>query len=148
MPSTYSALHVHAVFSTKDRAPWITEEIEDRLWKYMAAVALKHRMKPIRIGGIEDHIHVLVGIPATMAVSRAVQLLKGASSRWVHQTFPAMTYFAWQDGYGAFSVSQSALPSVAAYIARQREHHAKQSYESELRTLLAKHGLEVADDDG
>lgn len=81
-------------------------------------------------------------MPPTLAVSRAVQLLKGASSHWSHETLPDFAHFAWQDGYGAFSVSQSAIPAVVAYIRRQREHHEKQSYLDEFGALLRKHGIE------
>lgn len=142
MASTFTSIHVHIVFSTKNRKPWIELDWESRLWTYIGGIATKNGMKPIQIGGIEDHIHVLVGIPPTLALSRATQLLKGGSSQWVHNEFPGLARFAWQDGYGAFSVSRSALSEVAAYIRNQREHHRTRTFEDEYRLLLKKHEID------
>ena len=91
---------------------------------------------------MEDHIHILVAIPATMAVAKAVQSIKGVSSKWIHEEFPEQKKFAWQAGYGAFSVSRSRLEATAAYIRNQREHHREKSFEQEFVLLLKKHGIE------
>src|SRR3712207_2707182 len=96
---TYTSLHYHIVFSTKGREPWIAEAIEERVWTYLAGTASRHGMTPLRIGGLEDHLHLVIGLPPAMTVSKAVQLLKGASSHWIRQTFPELEAFRWQDGY-------------------------------------------------
>jgi REP element-mobilizing transposase RayT len=141
MPKTYTSLHYHLVFSTKNRERLIAPAIEKRLWEFIAGIATQNRMHPHRVGGVDDHIHVAVTCPATIAVSKVAQLLKGNSSKWIHETFPKLRGFAWQDGYGAFTISRSSLPKVESYIAHQRKHHQAQSYEDEFRQLLVKHGV-------
>ena len=142
MPQSLARILVHLVFSTKNREPWITTEIEQRIWEYLGGIARKNQMKALQIGGIEDHVHVVVGMRPTMAVSEAVQLLKGGSSKWIHDTFPSMGSFAWQDGYGAFTVSKSQLPDVIHYVANQREHHRVRTFQEEYRALLEKHEIQ------
>jgi putative transposase len=141
MPNTYVSLHYHSVFSTKHRELWITEDIEDRIWAYVAGIAGQHEMEALAVGGLDDHLHVVVGIPSTMPVSRAVQLLKGGSSRWIRQTFPELEAFGWQEGYGAFTVSKSALPATISYVERQRERHQARSFQEEFRALLDRHDI-------
>ena len=131
MANTYTSLHYHFVFSTANRKSWITRDVEERIWKYLGGIARDNRMKAHKVGGIEDHVHLLVGCPPTLAVSNAVQLLKGASSKWIHDTFPALSRFSWQVGYGAFTVSKSQLGEVVRYIENQREHHAVQMFQKE-----------------
>jgi putative transposase len=103
MSNTYTALNYHVIFSTKNREPWLTEPIRDRLWPYLGGIARENGMKAFEIGGVSDHVHLLISIPATVAVSKAVQLIKGGSSHWIKEQFPKVTAFAWQDGYGAFT---------------------------------------------
>ena len=142
MANTYTALHYHIVFSTKHRQRWITEDIEGRIWAYLGGIARENRMVALEVGGIEDHIHMLVGAPATMAPSKAAQLIKGGSSSWIHDTFPGLEAFAWQDGYGAFTVSKSQVPDLTAYIRNQREHHRIRTFQDEYRALLERHEIE------
>ena len=142
MANTYTSLHYHIVFSTKNREPWIRPEIEERIWAYLGGIATKNRMKPIQIGGVDDHIHVLLGAPATMAPAKIAQLIKGGSSAWIHTEFPELQNFAWQDGYGAFTVSKSGLPNVKDYILNQREHHQRQTYKDEFVALLKRHEVD------
>jgi putative transposase len=142
MANTYTALHYHFTFSTKLRQPWIGPEIEQRIWEYLGGIARANGLKPLKIGGIEDHIHMLVGAPPTLAPSKIAQLVKGGSSVWIHETFGDLPHFAWQDGYGAFTVSKSAVPDVAAYIENQREHHRTITFQDEYRLLLVRHGIE------
>jgi putative transposase len=142
MANTFSQIYLHLVFSTKNREPLIYRDIEERLWAYIGGIAKRHKMTPIQIGGIEDHVHSCVGIPTTMSASHAAKAIKGDSSLWIHQEFPEFRSFAWQDGYGAFSVSKSALPEVVDYIKRQREHHAERSFEHEYRSLLRLHDID------
>ncbi len=99
-------------------------------------------MTALCVGGIDDHVHILLTVPPTIAISKAVQLLKGNSSNWIHKEFQLLKLFAWQDGYGAFTVSKSNLPAVIQYIERQREHHRRQNFQQEYRLLLKKHGVE------
>ena len=142
MANTYTSLHYHIVFSTKNREPLISQEIEGRVWSYIGGIARKHRMTALQVGGVEDHIHALVTAPATLAPMQMAQFLKGDSSKWIHGEFPRLVGFAWQDGYGAFTVSRSNVPSVIAYIQNQREHHRKKTFQEEYRELLEKHGIE------
>ena len=142
MANTYTSLHYHLIFSTKNREPWIRPDIEQRIWEYLGGIARQNGMKALQIGGIEDHVHVVLAIPAPLSLSKGLQLLKGASSKWIRETFPDLTTFQWQDGYGAFTVSKSHLPEVVDYVAQQREHHKHQTFQDEYRTWLHKHGIE------
>ena len=142
MANTYTSLHYHIVFSTKNRRSWITPDVEQRIWAYLGGITKENRMKPLQIGGIEDHVHVLLGAPPVLAPAKIAQLLKGGSSAWIHETFPHMTGFGWQDGYGAFSVSRSNVPSVIAYIQEQREHHQRTTFQEEYLALLKRHEVD------
>ena len=142
MPNTYSALYYHLVFSTKDRAPLITPDIEQRLWEYLGGIIRDNDGVALRIGGVEDHIHLLIAMTPSTAPSRMVQQIKGGSAKWIHTNFPSLAGFAWQDGYGAFTVSRSALDEVGRYIDRQREHHRHVTFAEEYRAFLDKHGVE------
>ena len=142
MANTFTSLHYHLVFSTKNRHPWLAADSQQRIWEYLGGIARDNHMKALQVGGMEDHVHIVLGAPPTMAVSKAVQLLKGGSSKWIHDSFPALAAFAWQDGYGAFSVSKSQVPDVVEYVANQREHHRARTFQEEFRALLEKHGME------
>ena len=142
MANTYASLHYHLIFSTKNRVRQIPQNIEQRIWAYIGGVARAHNIMPLEIGGIEDHIHALVTAPAVLSPSRIAQYLKGDSSKWIHQEFPALRSFVWQDGYGAFTVSKSNLAGVIRYIQNQRVHHCKKSFQEEYVEFLKKHGVE------
>ena len=142
MANTYTSLYYHVVFSTKNRARCINQKIEQRIWTYLGGVARKHRMTALQVGGYEDHIHTLIIAPPILAPSQAVQFLKGESSKWMHEEFPELKGFAWQDGYGAFTVSKSNLPDVVRYIQNQREHHRKKTFQEEYLEFLQRHGIE------
>jgi len=142
MANTYTALHYHVVFSTKERQPWITHDSEERVWKFIGGIARENKMKALLIGGMPDHVHLALAIPPTLAVSQALQLLKGGSSKWIKETFPHLRNFAWQDGYGAFTVSKSNLPEVMSYIQAQREHHRGKTFQEEFRAFLLRHEVE------
>jgi len=141
MANTFTSLHYHVIFSTKNREPWIRPEIESRVWSYLGGIARENDMKALLIGGIENHIHLLLGLPTTMSVSKAVQLIKGGSSGWIKETFLGAGSFGWQDGYAAFTVSKSLVPDVEAYIRDQREHHRLKTFEQEYRMVLEKHEI-------
>jgi putative transposase len=142
MPHSYVANLMHCVFSTKERAPLLTPELEYRLWPYLGGIARENRMKAIAIGGTTDHVHALLSLPSSMSFAKAVQLIKGGSSKWIHDAFAKHQKFGWQEGYGAFSVSSSQAEKTIAYIQRQKEHHRKRSFQEEFIDLLATHGIE------
>ena len=145
MANTYTSLYYHVIFSTKNRERWLSAEIRERLWPYLGGIARDNAMKAIEIGGVTDHVHVLISIPASVAAADAVKLIKGSSSRWIKESFPNMAAFAWQDGYGAFSVSESQLDGVRDYIRNQEEHHRTKTFAEEYRTFLKRHRIEFDD---
>jgi REP element-mobilizing transposase RayT len=108
-------------------------------WRH---IARQNKMKALEIGGVEDHVHLLLSLPATMTVSKAMQLIKGGSSKWVHETFPEHRLFAWQEEYGAFSVSVSQLEKTIEYIRGQEAHHRKMTFQEEFLALLKRHRIE------
>lgn len=138
MSHSYAQNHIHLVFSTKQRQTMIPRESFRRLWSYLAGICKNHGMIAFAVGGMEDHIHVLFRLPPTMTLAKAVTLLKSNSSKWMRERG---TKFAWQEGYGAFSVSSSSLQAVIDYIDTQDEHHKKLSFEQEFVVLLRKHGV-------
>lgn len=141
MSDTYTICLFHVVFSTKERRP-LLKTIRTELHPYIAGIARANKFYAKEIGGTNDHVHCLLSLPATMPVSKAVQLIKGGSSKWIGDKFPELRDFAWQAGYGAFSVSISQEPAVKKYIQNQPEHHKKISFQDEFRALLSKHGIE------
>ena len=142
MANTYTCLFYHFVFSTKHRQPLIHRDIEHRVWAYIGGIARAHNMSPLQIGGVEDHAHGLLMAKPIHAPSDIAKWLKSDSSKWIHEEFADLKNFAWQDGYGAFSVSRSRVPDVVDYIKRQREHHAKEPFEDEYRKLMEFHEVE------
>jgi len=141
MSHTYSSLRVHVIFSTKERQKRLREKIQPKLWAYIAGVARHHEFEAIKIGGAEDHCHALILLPPPMPLSKAVQTLKGCSSKWLNDTGVAGERFAWQEGYGAFSVSASQTAAVVEYIGNQPDHHRKRNYEEEFLELLKRYGI-------
>lgn len=139
---SYVSAYFHCVFTTKERRPLIKPDLRDRLWPFLGGIARQNKMKAVEIGGVEDHVHLLLSLPATLPISKAMQLIKGGSSKWIHETFPDLRLFAWQEEYGAFSVSVSQLDKTIAYIRSQPEHHRKMTFQEEFLMLLKKHGVE------
>jgi REP element-mobilizing transposase RayT len=142
MGDTYTSLYYHIVFSTKNRVKHIKPEIEQRVWEYIGGIARENKIIPLQVGGSEDHIHMLVKASPALAPSKIAQLIKGGASLWIHSEFPELRGFAWQDGYGAFTVSKSAVLDVQRYIQNQREHHCKMSFQEEYLEFLKKHGVD------
>lgn len=142
MPHSYSSTLTHCVWSTKNRHRFLKAELRERLWPYIGGIARENDMIALAVGGIEDHVHVLLSLPATMPLSKAVQLLKGGSSKWIHDTFPMHRDFAWQEGYGAFSVSISGVEETKDYIANQEVHHRTKTFEDEFVAFLKRHRIE------
>jgi REP element-mobilizing transposase RayT len=111
------------------------------LWPYLGGIARQNEMKAMAVGGMADHVHLLLSIPATLSISKGMQLIKGNSSKWVHETFPQLRQFSWQEGYGAFSVGVSGVADTIHYIESQEEHHRVRSFREEFEAFLQKHGL-------
>jgi len=132
---THTCNLVHCVFSTKHRANLIPDP--ERLWHYVGGIARQKQIPLLAAGGTANHLHLLISLPPTITLAKAVQELKGNTSRWMNE----MSCFAWQEGYSAFSVSQSQRKTVVDYIDRQTEHHAKWTFEQEFLTLLKKSGI-------
>ncbi|MGA8272056.1 MAG: IS200/IS605 family transposase [Candidatus Sulfotelmatobacter sp.] len=138
MAHKYSNILIHCVFSTKDRRDLIPQEILPKLWKHFAGIGRNHGIPVLAAGGISNHSHLLIVLPSDIPVAKAVQILKANSSRWLHEHG---LEFAWQEGYGGFSVSSSNKDAVKNYIEHQVEHHRTRSYESEFETMLKKSGI-------
>ncbi|MCC6968601.1 MAG: IS200/IS605 family transposase [Phycisphaerales bacterium] len=143
MPGTYSQILLHIVFSTKARFPWITPDIAERLYPYIGGIVRAENGTLYDIGGVEDHVHLYLRWRPDAAVSDLMRTVKSRSSKWVHDTFPALRDFAWQSGYSVFSVSKSQEGAVKRYIAGQAEHHGKEDFKSELLRLLRAHAIEI-----
>ncbi|MEA2559328.1 MAG: REP-associated tyrosine transposase [Acidobacteriota bacterium] len=142
MSDTYTKLQYHLVFSTKNRGALIHPPLRDELYAYLGGILRGQGGILLVAGGMPDHVHLLAGIRPDMAIAKMLQLLKTNSSKWMNER---TGWFAWQVGYGAFSVSESKVPEVRAYIMGQEEHHRTISSEEEFRTLLRRHGLSIDD---
>ena len=141
MPTTHLSLHYHVVFSTKERRAFIDEPWRERLHAYLGGALRTAGGVAGAVGGVADHVHLLMGLRATHRLADVVREIKSASSQWVHQDIK-QALFSWQDGYGAFTVSPSQLDAVKHYIANQAEHHRKRSFQEEYLDMLAKSGVE------
>jgi REP element-mobilizing transposase RayT len=142
MANTFTCRRYHIVVSTKHREPWLPAHVQERVWAYLGGIARQHDLTPLLIGGMEDHIHMLLGMPPTVTVSEALRYVKGGSSGWIKENVPGCRGFAWQDGYGAFTVSKSSESDVKEYIAKQQEHHRVKTFQEEYRALLDRHGIQ------
>jgi putative transposase len=142
MANSFLSFQIHLVFSTKNRERWLNQTIEDTVWSYSAGIIRTHSGKAIQIGGVEDHIHILLSMPATIALSDFVKRIKGESSKWISAQWPHMREFRWQDGYGAFTIGQSQIADTIAYIRNQRQHHQHKTFEQEYRSFLHVHNIE------
>ncbi len=130
--------HIHLIFGAKDRRQAIAKDVQPELWSYLAGICRNHGIASIAISGMEDHAHFLFHLPPIISLAKAVQLLKANSSKWMNDHGRR---FAWQEGYGAFSVSISNTAAVAKYIRNQEQHHRKMTFEQEYQALLHKHGI-------
>ncbi|MBM3997880.1 MAG: IS200/IS605 family transposase, partial [Planctomycetes bacterium] len=136
MPGAYSQLLLHIVFSTKHRTPWITAEVAERLYPYIGGIIRAEKGVLYDIGGVEDHVHLYLRWRPDGSVSDLMRTVKARSSKWVHDTFVNLAAFAWQEGYGVFTVSKSQEDAVKKYIAGQAEHHRKEDFKSEFLRIL------------
>jgi REP element-mobilizing transposase RayT len=142
MPQSYVCLPIHVVFSTKNRAPSIQLEWEARLYEYIGGILREEKCALLAAGGMPDHVHLLVSWSKERSIADVLRVVKTNSSRWIHEAIPGQTDFSWQSGYGAFAVSQSNIDTVLRYIANQKEHHRKMSFQEEFVALLKKHGID------
>ena len=143
MPQSLANLLVHIVFSTKDRRPFLRDpNLRDEMHRYLAGITKDMECPPVRVGGVEDHIHLLARQARTVTLADWIKELKRGSSMWAKSKGPLLQDFQWQGGYAAFSVSQSQSEQVDRYVARQEEHHRKMTFQDELRMLLEKHQVE------
>ena len=143
MPQSLSVVYIHLVFSTKDRRPWLRDAgLRVSLHGHLGEVSKRLDCPPILVGGVEDHVHVLARLGRTITQAEWVKELKRVSNQWLKEQDAALADFEWQAGYGAFSVSQSNLEPVRAYIADQEQHHHKLTFQDELRALLRKHDMD------
>lgn len=138
MSHSYPNILVHCVFSTRERRRIIPDDLQEKLWRYLAGIGAHHKISVLECGGIADHIHILLVLPSDTTLSKAVQVLKANSSRWLGEHG---IEFAWQEGYAAFSVSASQASSVREYIQKQATHHQRRNFEEEFIALLAKSGV-------
>ncbi|MCX6349677.1 MAG: IS200/IS605 family transposase [Candidatus Aureabacteria bacterium] len=141
MPQSFSSVTVHIVFSTKNRIPSISNEIEGRLYAYIGGIVRNRKAPLLVVGGTADHLHMLVSLPRDVCLADLVREIKSLSSGWIHQTCGLMRDFSWQAGYGAFSVSFTNINSVRNYIDKQKEHHRGISYKEEFIQFLQRHNL-------
>ncbi|MES2836002.1 MAG: IS200/IS605 family transposase [Bacteroidota bacterium] len=138
MPNTYTQIHIHFVFAVKHRNAVINDSWKEELYKYIAGIIRNNEHKLIAIGGMPDHIHILIGVRASQSISDLMQDVKGNSSKWINEKRFLNTKFEWQEGYGAFSYSKSQINDVVNYINNQETHHAKKSFKEEYLEILKK----------
>src|SRR5437762_1217900 len=127
---SYVSSYYHCVFSTKERRPVIHADLQERLWPFLGGIARRNQMKAIEIGGVSDHVHVLLSLPPTLCLAKALQLIKGGSSKWVHDTFPEYSLFGWQSKYGGFRLRRLQLEKRVQYIKNQEKNHPKKSFQA------------------
>lgn len=142
MSHSFVSQLLHCVFSTKERRPMIAPELQTRLFQYIGGIARENKITLLAAGGVDDHIHLLISMPSTISISKAMQLIKGGSSKWIHETFPEHRKFEWQEGYGAFSIGVGDVERTTKYINNQAEHHKKMDFKTEFRAFLTKHEIE------
>lgn len=140
MAHTYSSVLYHFVFSTKQRLSTIPVDLRSRLWDYIGGIARENNLRSLRVGGTGNHVHIALHVPPSIPVSKAIQLIKAGSSKWMNDR-PGRARFEWQEGYGVFTLGISQLKNTVAYIDRQEEHHRKTTFEEEYASFLKRHGI-------
>ncbi|MCB1089169.1 MAG: IS200/IS605 family transposase [Verrucomicrobiae bacterium] len=144
MPQSLDNVLIHVIFSTRERMPFLSDsDLRRKTHAYMAGIIRKLGCAPIQIGGVADHVHLLVAISRTITIADFVKETKRATTDWLKNGDPEVPNFHWQRGYGVFSVSESARDEVTRYIASQEAHHRRTDYQSEFRKFCEKHGLEI-----
>jgi putative transposase len=142
MPQSLAQIYLHVIFSTKQRAPFLKEiAFRRRVHAYLAGICKKLACPTLIVGGVEDHAHILCRLGKNIEVATLLRDLKRDSSKWIKVERPQLSEFHWQSGYGAFSVSPGHIGALVNYIARQVEHHQRESFQDEFRRLCAKYGV-------
>ena len=142
MPQSLSSILVHLVFSTKNREPFITPQIESELHPYMAKIFRAMKSPSLTIDGTSDHLHILFSLGRVMKIADLVEEVKTESSKWIKTKGPEFRHFHWQKGYGAFSIGQSQVSALKRYIARQKIHHQRITFQAEYRKFLKSYGID------
>ncbi len=142
MPQSFGALYFHLIFSTKNRAPLITPDLQPRLYAYIGGILSSRKCSLLAAGGIPDHVHLLASLTRESCIADTLRDIKSLSTGWIHNEFPLSQDFAWQSGYAAFSVSYSSLDTVRSYLAAQAEHHRAKSFQEEYLDFLKRHHME------
>ena len=142
MPQSLSSVLVHLVFSTKNREPFITPDIESELHPYMATVLRELKSPSLAIDGTSDHVHVLFSLARIVTVANVVEEVKTSTSKWIKTKGREFTTFSWQRGYGAFSIGQLNVKTLKEYIHKQKEHHQRTTFEAEYRKFLKAYGID------
>jgi len=143
MPQSLAKILVHAVFSTKDRRPFLGDKsLRDELHRYLGGILTKHDCQPLIVGGVADHVHLLTTLSRTGTAADMIKEVKRGSSLWLKEKTPELHDFAWQNGYGIFSIGFSQVEAVRNYIAGQEEHHRQVSFQDEFRQLLRRYEIE------
>lgn len=144
MPQSLVQVYLHIVFSTKQRQPYLSDQVlREKLYGYLAGICKNLDCPALKIGGVEDHIHLLTRQAKTVAISDFLRELKRSSSTWIKTQSRELSSFHWRDGYGAFSISPSHVKQVETYIANQEQHHRKESFQDEFRRLCKKYGVAI-----
>jgi REP element-mobilizing transposase RayT len=147
MPQSFACLHHHLIFSTKNRAPLIAAEVQPRLFEYIGGILRAEGCALAAAGGMPDHVHLLTSLDRKISIADTMRIVKANSSRWVHETFPALSGFSWQVGYGAFAVSYSHLDRVKRYLSQQATHHQRITFQEEFIAFLQRHQIEFDERD-
>ncbi len=142
MATTFTKILIHFVFSTKNRAPLITPDIEPRLHAYMRGIAKNHESPVISMNGTSDHVHMLISMSKKIAVATLMEEVKRDSSSWIKKQGEEFSGFYWQEGYGAFSIGESGVEGVSEYIENQKKHHARTTFKEEFLMLLKKYKID------
>ena len=143
MSHTYHKSLYHFIFSTHERRRLIVPAVQKRLYPYIGGIARENGMTALAIGGVEDHVHLLLSLLTALSIAKAMQLVKPGSSKWMHETFPDQVGFAWQEGYGAFSIGISQVDRTIAYINTHEEHHRTLTLQEEFVRFLKYHGITI-----
>jgi REP element-mobilizing transposase RayT len=144
MPRSFSAVNIHFVFSTKDRRPFLSDpSFREEVHAYMGGIIKRLECTPVIIGGVSDHVHMLVGLAKTANQSDLMKEVKRNSSSWIKEREPTLRDFSWQGGYGAFSVDVTSINRIRIYILNQESHHKSLSFQDEFRALLIEQGIEI-----
>jgi putative transposase len=141
MPQSLANIYIHLIFSTKERFPFLLKEVRPDIHAYMATVLANLHSPAVLINSVEDHVHILFNMGRTVTLAQVVEEVKKSSSKWIKTQDALFSKFAWQAGYGGFSVSESNAPKVANYIQNQEEHHRAKTFQEEYREFLAKHKI-------